>query len=99
MNGLLYALCRRKFYPCLKGCETCVSSLLLAAAMQSYQYVHLSAESVQGWKNYTSQAVQLLDLNRNILDSYVLVSEGCQYCTYCLDGVCCGLLSNSPVMH
>ncbi|KAK8380411.1 hypothetical protein O3P69_016767 [Scylla paramamosain] len=40
--------------------------------MQSHQYVHLSAASVQGWRNYTSQAVQLLDLNRNILDSYVL---------------------------
>ncbi|MPC93625.1 Protein RRNAD1 [Portunus trituberculatus] len=40
--------------------------------MQSLQYVHLSTESVQGWRNYTSQAVQLLDLNRNILDSYVL---------------------------
>ncbi|XP_063882966.1 methyltransferase-like protein 25B [Scylla paramamosain] len=44
----------------------------ITAAMQSHQYVHLSAASVQGWRNYTSQAVQLLDLNRNILDSYVL---------------------------
>ncbi|XP_050715455.1 methyltransferase-like protein 25B [Eriocheir sinensis] len=42
------------------------------AATHSGRFIHLTADNVGAWRDYTRQCVQLLDVNRSILDSYVL---------------------------